>query len=528
MSLACWPAIVYTQNALDLVSLTFSPGPVSDGGVLEAVTVDDVAWLPDSSAPSGIGSLIEAVRAAEEDISAEETRNGPNSPALIEHLQSIAELHRALGDHALAIAALERARLITRVHDGLHTLSQIQFMEAMVDLMEEAGAYYESESLQDEILVLASRNDGDARVPSILVAVADRQMDAVTQFLTAGRWDRSLERIHSMEGSGWDLENIEFLRYFSGKKPLKRLDGAIRETLTNGTYEIGDTLDARDALIETYAMIDVVNDHNEAGQSRRDEGGVIFESNYLQRDLALSAFRRARRLYSSALQTMLESGAQGSGEYLAVEGRMIETYHFELQNAELYPTTARRRMGAAWAQEQLRPVVYGTGTSVLEARVVNLLSHRASAVEIAAALMAVGDWHLLFSANGRAMDLYRDAYDLLVREGVPSATLTGLVSPPVPAILAELTTDESLPFDPAHAYSGHVDVAVETGRFGEVKKADIDNSSAGTSADVEQRARTHVFETRFRPRYEDGEPRRSDRFTLRYYYDYREWEEDAR
>lgn len=218
------------------------------------------------------------------------------------------------------------------------------------------------------------------------------------------------------------------------------------------------------------------------------------------------------------MQTILESGDYGSGEYLAIEQKMIDTYYFELEHAELYPDFAERRDRRAI----LELAVYGTGTSVLEARVVNRLSQGASAVEIARALLAVGDWHLLFSANGRALEMYQDANDLLVREGVPDEVLTELVSPGAPVILAELTSDDSLDFDPTHAYAGYIDVAVETGRFGDVKEADIVQTSPGTLPEVEQRGRTHVFETRFRPRFEDGRPRRSDRFSVRYYYDYGE------
>jgi hypothetical protein len=120
--------------------------------------------------------------------------------------------------------------------------------------------------------------------------------------------------------------------------------------------------------------------------------------------------------------------------------------------------------------------------------------------------------------------MYQDAHDLLVREDVPPEAFNALMFPATPVPLPQLTSDGSLAFDPAHTYRGYVDVAVETGRFGDVKEAETVNRSVGTSPNVEQRARTHVFETRFRPRFENGEPRRSDRFDVRYYYDYNEWE----
>lgn len=534
--LACWPAGAHTQSALDLFSLTFSPGPAA-GDVVATVSDDAVARVSGAAIPEAAGfgaaaggtdstargeaeRLLHSIREAEEEIAREEARNGRLSRGLIERLESIAASYRELGDYPLAIAALDWARQILRVHDGLHSLSQIEIMAAMVDAMEQLGAYYESDSLQAEMLELAGRNAGDPRVPSILVAVADRQMDAVTEYFAAGGWERALERVDSP--SEWDLEHIEILRNSRHKKPLNRLDLAIREMLTNGGYTVGETLDAREVLRETYGMIDAVNDHNEAKQRLITRPALTFDDEP-QRDLALSAFRRARRLYSSALQTMLESAAYGSGEYLAIEQKMIDTYYFELEHVALYPDVSTY-LPSNGRRQKLKRAVYGTGTSALEAKVVNLMSHGASAVEIANALMAVGDWHLLFSANQRALEMYQDAHDLLVREGVPVRAFEDVVSPATPVILAELTSDDGLELDPTHTYRGYVDVAVETGRYGDVKSVEITSKSAGTSPVVEQRARTHVAETRFRPRFENGQPMRSDRFGLRYYYDYTEWE----
>ena len=518
-SLACWPVIADAQRAVrdsprvgpvDL--LTFAPGVVSDDVVIGPADVAEAGESLDPAAPATTTRLLDAVRRAETAVGREEASNGPMSPGLIERLEALAGLYLELGDYPLAIAALDRAMQVTRVHDGLYSPSQLEIMEAMIDAMEEAGAYSESDSLQAEMLGLANRNVDDARSPSILVAVADRQMDAVTDYFADGGWKRSLERVNAA-GSGWDLENIEGLRTFSGKKSLNRLDGAIRDVLTGGTYEIGDVLDPRAVLEETYALVAVINDFNEASQRKVAEQGLVFESDDRQRDLALSAFRRARRLYSAALQRMLDSGDYGSGEYLATEQKMIDTYYFELEHTELYPEFSS--IGSA----NPRTLVYGTGTSVLEARVVNLISRGVPAVEIANALMEVGDWHLLFSANGRALEMYQDAYDLLAREDVPVETLSGIVTPATPVVLAQFTAEGSAQFDPARAYAGYLDIAIETGRFGEVKEADVVGRSAGSSTDVEQRARAHVFATRFRPRFGDGRPLRSDAFTLRYYYD---------
>jgi tetratricopeptide (TPR) repeat protein len=522
VSLLCWTASAHSQgtgdgspraSAIDPFALSFSPGPISNDVLIGPDTIDETETddASDPAANAGLTELLAAIRQAEDEIAREEALNGPASSGLIEQLVSLAEPYRQIGEFPLAIAALERARQIIRARDGLFSLRQLEIMEATIDTMEEARAYYESDVRQADMLELAGRNADDPRAPSMLAAIADRQMDEAKKYLETGAWERSLERIDA-PGAGWDLEHPEFLRTFSGQKSLNRLDGAIRDLLASGDYEIGDTLDVREVLEETYALIDVINDHNEAGQQRVLEGGLILDIAEIERDLALSAFRRARRLYGDALQRMLESGGYSSGDFVAIEQKLIDSYWFELEHTDLYPPRSA-------APRNPRLLVYGTGTSTLEARVVHLMSLGSSAVEIANALMAVGDWHLLFSENGLALDIYRDAYDFLTRGDVPTDTWTGIVFPETPVILAQFADDHSAEFDPARIYSGHVDLAIETGRFGQVREAGILGSSDGTSEEVEKRARTHVFGTRFRPRFEDGQALRSDRFTLRYYYD---------
>src|SRR5690606_28782124 len=178
-------------------------------------------------------------------------------------------------------------------------------------------------------------------------------------------------------------------------------------------------------------------------------------------------------------------------EHLATEQKIIDTYYFEARNLRLYPDIPRN-LRANDRRGILQRSFYGIGTSVLEARVLNLMSVGASAVEIGRALLRLADWHLLFSKNSRALELYQQAHDFLVREAVPADALAELVSPATPVALADLTTDPAVELDPTRAYSGYVDVAVTTGRFGDVKDVVIVGKSAGTSPAIERRARTHV------------------------------------
>src|SRR5690606_17140409 len=224
--------------------LEFAAGPLS-GLIVPAAAERDPAAEP-PSADEDEAALLEAVRQAEQAVEREEAANGPSSLALVEPLTGLAELYRRLGDHPLAVASLARARQIVRLHDGLHALSQVEIVQAMILAAEVAGAYRESEVLQAELLDIANRNAGDPRVPSIMVWLGDRQMDAVRTYVSTRSWPGPLERL---EAPGWDLDYLA-----AGiRQPLNSLETAILDTLTSDSYEVGTVLDAREVLADTYA-----------------------------------------------------------------------------------------------------------------------------------------------------------------------------------------------------------------------------------------------------------------------------------
>jgi len=122
--------------------------------------------------------------------------------------------------------------------------------------------------------------------------------------------------------------------------------------------------------------------------------------------------------------------------------------------------------------------------------------------------------------NREALDRYQDAYDFLVSQGTSREMLAQIFYPETPVIRRAFGPEDSRPFDPSRSYRGYIDVAVETGRFGQTTSTEVLDSSPGTSRPMENRLRKRVSQTRFRPRFVDGKPVASDRFAIRYYYDY--------
>jgi len=517
VSLLCLSWGVYAQGAPDLFSLTFTPGPISDDVLSAPPAIDEIRPPVNQTSEDGSRDpLFDTVQEITESIIEEESLNGERSSNLIGELTSLAAAYQELGDHFLAIAALERARQIIRINDGLHSLNQVEIAEQMIDTMEAAGAFVESDTLQDSLLELTAQNQGDPRVPSILAAAADRQMDAVNDYLEEGIWPRTREPLQAAEGSGWEPSTPKVGRHRAGPRLAairNSYDAAIHEALTNDDYEIGDSLGPQAELGATYYLIDTVNDFVEVGYLPRlgnAAGEWQLEIPENDREWALSALRRARRLYSTAMQAAYRDGSYGSGEYLGLEEQLLESYYFEMAHPELHSPRMHRK--------DLKGMIYLTGASVLQAKVINRLQS-ASAVDVAMALIELADLHLLFSRNGTALETYQQAYDLLVKQDVRVETIADLFSPEVPVILPAFASD-AMDFNPERHYWGYIDVSIKIGRYGNSTGRDILNASSGTSGAIKRRLKGHVAESRFRPRFVDGQATRSDQFSLRYYFDY--------
>jgi hypothetical protein len=229
----------------------------------------------------------------------------------------------------------------------------------------------------------------------------------------------------------------------------------------------------------------------------------------LIRSPALKALLAARRHYNEAIRIGNRNGNQSIGESFALEDRLVDTVYFEL----VHPELRYYEDGLHQAPQLVRSI----GLKVLKAKVANSEAFQRSNVDVARALIELGDWYLIFADNGVALDQYQQAYDLLLKEDVPQDAIAALVSPPIPELLPAA---ERLPDEPDRTPRGYVDVAVTLGRFGTATDVELLAASPGTARTTERRLQQYINRSRFRPRFVDGQLARSDRFTARFYYDY--------
>jgi len=163
---------------LDLSHLEFAPA--SDAGTAAVFA----QRAPAHSEPQKVdrAQLEKAVNDQLDAIQAEEQANGKYSKNLASELLSLAVLYQQRGDHILAIPVLERARQIIRYNEGLYSLDQVPMVErtlASRDALHDGVV----DQTEDQLLELAQRNPGDARVADIYYELANRHVGNVERFL---------------------------------------------------------------------------------------------------------------------------------------------------------------------------------------------------------------------------------------------------------------------------------------------------------------------------------------------------------
>ena len=223
---------------------------------------------------------------------------------------------------------------------------------------------------------------------------------------------------------------------------------------------------------------------------------------------ALKALLAARRHYAEAMLAGTRNGTTSLAEYVALEDRLIDTLYFELEHAKL------RYYEEGPSRFEKFEALGSIGTRMLQSKVEATIKLGQSPTAIANAMIELGDWHLMFAANGAALEQYRAARDLLVSEAVAQSSIDEIFSPEVPPVLPVPSDTQG------GSHHGYVDTKVEVGPYGTAKNIEVLGASSGTPKIIEKRLRQYLERSRVRPRFVDGQLARSDRFTARFYYDY--------
>jgi tetratricopeptide (TPR) repeat protein len=423
---------------------------------------------------------------------------GPTAAELIGPLHVLGLLYQESGDHVLAVAALEEARYVTRVHSGLSSIDEALLLRQQIRNEKALADPQRAWDHQQEMLAIARKHLDDTRmVPIFRDLAADRS--------------EVLERVRV----GKNPPELYLGCYYGEARP--RYDdprGEQSPAIDNGDNCRFGTRDnvirkLRDEILLYYADAIEVIDKN---------------GDYASQDLR-DLERQALRVEFFAPYLVLPSEGNATLGLTHFTGVQLSC-----PNETLDELLATKLLG-----DCLEPVIQSEGHVVANVgswvSLVRLIAYEirsgATAADRASAFVELADWHLLSTpadrrrfeeSTNRAFEIYERAY----REEQPAADrqtwTTQVFSPDLPVTLP---TNEPNPFASAatDASSRFIDVSFAVTKYGRGERIEILATSQGATR-AEEHDLIHLIETTsFRPRFVDDKLADSAPVTLRYRLD---------
>ena len=417
--------------------------------------------------------------------------------ALVDPLRALAMVHQEAGDHALAIVALEEARHITRVHQGLSSADEALLLRQQIRSEQALGLHERVWELEQDLVTIARHHHDDIRMVPIFRELAEDRWDALEQ-------------------------------YRAGRMPPE---------IYLGCYYVGDPRpydDKRGGVRPPSPWGDARSDGRgcRSGQSTAVRGRLRWET---------------LTYYADAIEVILKSG-----DYASQELRDLETEAFHVSQVE--PSLSFNRGAPAfgcrrgsrvipdWALDELLavelvgnrclgPVAYASGKPVRAnaggwVSLVRLIAYEirsgAPAAVRASAIAELADYRLVetpadrrrFDENsGPTLRIYERAYGEVEHDDEGRAAI---FSPKVPVTLP--------PYEPnlfasaaAEVSSRYIDVSFDITKHGRGERIEILATSQGASRGEERDLIRLIETTTFRPRFVDGELAHAAPVVVRYH-----------
>ena len=404
------------------------------------------------------------------------SRDGPYSPTLLEPLTALIVLYGEDGDDSLAAVAIERARQVVRINEGLHTLEQVPYVQQLVRIERERGNSAAAWDFEQELLALVRRYPGDLRTVPVLREAAERNMSVLAAYLRGERPPELYLGCYyggPAAGTG-DCDSGQRKTVVQGMvaDAQRSYSEAIAVLLRNELY---DSDELRDMELELLRGVDLVRRMNADDWGRLGSAISPISGGYLA---------SIHQLANWDLPYFGSASASGDGPRHATRPNQVsDTYHRGRQSLQrLY----------AYDVAGSRPLLSQVN-----------------------ALVQMADWELLHSNNGNAVDGYELMLAALKTAGVPQPRIDEIFLPQIPVVLPAFAPN---PFvrDETQQAAGHVDVAFEITKYGRGRAIDI-LDAANASRRAQDRLVSLIVASRFRPRPTNGEFRGATRVVARYY-----------
>jgi hypothetical protein len=421
---------------------------------------------------------------------------GPMAAELIGPLHVLGLLYQESGDHVLAVAALEEARYVTRVHSGLSSVDEALLLRQQIRNEKALADPQRVWDHQHDMLTIARKHLDDVRtIPIFRDLAADRS--------------EVLEKVRV----GKLLPELYLGCYFGEARP--RYDdprGEQSPAIDSGDncrFGTRDNIIAklRDEILLYYAdAIEVIVKNGDyASQDLRDLERQALSVEYFSHYLTLPSEGNATLGLTHFTGVRLSCPSETLDQLLATE-----------------------LLG-----DCLEPVIHSEGHVVANVgswvSLIRLIAYEirsgAPAADRASAFVQLADWHLLSTpadrrrfeeSSNQALEIYERAYREVQPGADARAWTTQIFSPDLPVTLP---TNEPSPFASAAtgASARFIDVRFDVTKFGRGERIEILDTSQGATR-AEERDLVHLIETTsFRPRMVNGALADEAPVALRYY-----------
>jgi tetratricopeptide (TPR) repeat protein len=456
LALACHLLASTTVTAGTLQDLLFEPQALNGAAPVTASVASAPLSLTAAAVPLPAAERGVAIGAYQRAIATLQETRGPFDAGLAEQYLALGRLYQEAADYDEALDIYAKAEHISRMNFGLHAPEQFLPIELSIDCHLAKGEFPEAVARQEYLVYLHHKHYGfDAA-------------EAVPEVLALGdMYFTAFERgIHNDPG---------VLALKLGADAGVPDPGALTPVQAGFHW-------LNQARIQYFTSIRSLLAHEDYTNPLL----LDLESNLIE-TLFMQAFRRSIEIDPQNFVNIREPGVR-------------DMLTFDRTNEQL--------------------PLYRSGEEAFSRILVYLRNNPAvKPAQVAATMLELGDWHLLFGRETRSRAQYEAAREYLVASGADAAEIAALLNPAVPVQIPVFRdpphSRASLASGTEHpAYAGYIDVALTLDRTGEVTRVEVLDKSVSADPAVEARLKKVLRNAPFRPRLAGME--NSDKVAVRY------------
>jgi hypothetical protein len=393
--------------------------------------------------------------------------------ASVEPLRALALRYEEAGDHAAAIVALEEARYVTRVHEGLSSAEEALLLRQQIRSERALGSHERVWNFEQDMVTIARQHLDDIRMAPIFRELAEERSALLA-------------------------------KYSMGERPPE---------LYLGCY---------------YAAVPLRYDDTR-GERRAPLDGSCGSGS---RSVVIGQIRAEIMMYyADAIEVIVKNGDYASQELRELEKQALRLSPTRLTNRSCRSGALDELLALPLLGSCLEPVIHSQGLVVANvggwASLVRLIAYEvrteAPPAARAGAIAELADW-LLLSADGNRFDdniekaiaVYERANWELEQGGEGQASTAQIFPTDVPVTLPAFVPN---PFASAAtaAPSRYIDVSFDVTKHGQAEEVEIVDASKDATRGEKRDLIRLIESTSFRPRFVDGRVADSATVSVRYH-----------